>query len=138
MNDREFAIVRKTLAKTQKKLAEILGTSIKAIHSYEQGWRTIPIHIERQLYFLLSQKNKSFEARKPCWTIKKCPPERRAQCPAWEFRAGKLCWFINGTICECVNQDKWQDKMKVCKKCTVFSTILSENPDKVKNTSLYQ
>lgn len=127
MNDKEFAVVRKKLVKTQKKLAEMLGTSLKAIHSYEQGWRSIPIHVERQLYFLLAQKKQSLETRKACWTIKKCPPERREQCPAWEFQAGKFCWFINGTICECVTQSKWQDKMEVCKRCAVFSTILSEN-----------
>lgn len=138
MNDKEFAVVRKKLDKTQKKLAEILGTSLKAIHSYEQGWRSIPIHVERQLYFLLAQKRQSLETRKPCWTIKKCPPERREQCPAWEFQAGKFCWFINGTICECVNQSKWQDKMEVCKKCTVFDPILSGNPDKAQNSSVCQ
>ena len=131
MDDKEFALVRKTLAKTQKKLAEILGTSIKAIHSYEQGWRTIPLHIERQLYFLISQKNKSFEARKPCWAIKKCPPERRDQCPAWEFKAGKLCWFINGTICECINKTTWQDKMAVCKKCQAFDSAIARNTARI-------
>lgn len=138
MNDKEFAVLRKKLVKTQKKLAEMLGTSLKAIHSYEQGWRSIPIHVERQLYFLLAQKRQSLEARKACWTIKKCPPERRQQCPAWEFQAGKFCWFINGTICECVNQSKWQDKMEVCKKCAVFAPILSGNPDKAQNSSVYQ
>jgi hypothetical protein len=124
MNDKEFAAVRKKLAKTQKKLAEILGVSIKAIHSYEQGWRTIPSHVERQLYFLMAHKEKSFEARKPCWTVKKCPTARKEQCPAWEFQAGKLCWFINGTLCECVRQSKWQDKMEFCQKCEVFSPLL--------------
>ena len=125
MNDKEFAAVRKNLAKTQKKLAEILGVSIKAIHSYEQGWRSIPAHVERQLYFLLAHKKKSLEARKPCWTVKKCPTARKEQCPAWEFQAGKLCWFINGTLCECVNQSKWQDKMAFCQKCEVFSPLLA-------------
>ena len=128
MKDKEFAIVRKRLNKTQKKLSEILGTSIKAIHSYEQGWRAIPTHVERQLYFLLAQKGKSLETRKPCWTIKKCPPERKEQCPAWEFQAGKFCWFINGTICECVNQSKWENKMDVCHKCEVFSSLVSAEP----------
>ena len=138
MNYREFAIVRRNLAKTQKKLSEILGTSIKAIHSYEQGWRTIPLHVERQLYFLLAQKKQGFESRKPCWTIKKCPQERREQCPAWEFKAGKLCWFINGTICECINQDNWQDKMEVCKKCKVFDSTISGVFKQSKDRALIQ
>ena len=138
MNNKEFAFVRRELEKTQKKLAEILGTSIKAIHSYEQGWRSIPTHVERQLYFLLAHKKKNTEARKPCWTIKKCPTERRAKCPAWEFQAGKFCWFINGTICECVNKSKWQDKMEVCRKCTVFDNILSDDLEKIRNIPSYQ
>lgn len=126
MNDRNFVELRKKLGKTQKKLAEILGTSIKAIHSYEQGWRSIPAHVERQLYFLLGQKRQTVEAGKACWTIKKCPPARRERCPAWEFQAGKFCWFVNGTICECVSLGKWQDKMTVCRKCEVFRALLPE------------
>ena len=124
MNDKKFAVIRKKLAKTQKNLAEILGTSIKAIHSYEQGWRSIPSHIERQLYFLVAKKNEGLDSAKPCWVVKKCPTERKQQCPAWEFRSGKFCWFINGTICECVSLNKWQDKMQVCQKCEVFKPLL--------------
>ena len=45
MDDKEFLRARKILGKTQKQLAELLGTSIKAVHSYEQGWRTVPAHV---------------------------------------------------------------------------------------------
>jgi DNA-binding XRE family transcriptional regulator len=38
MDDKEFLRARKILEKTQKQLAELLGSSIKAVHSYEQGW----------------------------------------------------------------------------------------------------
>jgi transcriptional regulator with XRE-family HTH domain len=37
MDSKEFTYMRKRLNKTQKEIAEILGTSIKAVHSYEQG-----------------------------------------------------------------------------------------------------
>ena len=47
MDDKEFLRARKILEKTQKELAELLGSSIKAVHSYEQGWRTVPAHVER-------------------------------------------------------------------------------------------
>jgi len=53
MEKKEFSKIRKKLAKTQKQLAALLGMSLKTIHSYEQGWRSIPAHIERQLFFLL-------------------------------------------------------------------------------------
>ena len=49
----EFSLARKKLGKTQKQLSELLGMSLKTIHSYEQGWRTIPNHIEKHIYFLL-------------------------------------------------------------------------------------
>ena len=56
MNNKQFSALRKRLEKTQKQMAQLLGVSIKAIHSYEQGWRSIPMHVERQLYFLLYRK----------------------------------------------------------------------------------
>ena len=55
MDNKEFAAFRKALKKTQKQIAELLGTSIKAVHSYEQGWRKVPAHVERQLFFLVSR-----------------------------------------------------------------------------------
>jgi len=125
MDSKEFLRARKKLNKTQKQMAELLGSSIKAIHSYEQGWRSIPAHVERQVYFLLiRQRDEENKGPKPCWTVKNCPPQRKKQCPAWEFRAGKLCWFINGTICECTVQKNWQEKMKICRKCKVLSPII--------------
>ena len=122
MNSREFIYFRKKLNKTQRQMAQLLGTSLKAIHSYEQGWRSVPPSAERQIYFLVSRKAENRKSRKPCWVIKKCSPKQKAQCPAWEFKAGKLCWFINGTICEGSAQKNWQEKMKICRSCEVFLT----------------
>ena len=50
MDSNEFKSFRKKLNKTQKQMSQLLGTSLKAIHSYEQGWRTIPPAVERQLF----------------------------------------------------------------------------------------
>ena len=47
MNSKEFIYFRKKLNKTQKQMAQLLGTSLKAIHSYEQGWRSVPPSAER-------------------------------------------------------------------------------------------
>jgi len=123
MNSSEFTLARKKMNKTQKQLAELLGTSIKAIHSYEQEWRSVPPHVERQIYFLLSRMRGKDKKIKPCWVVKKCPPKRRQQCPAWEFQAGEICWFINGTICECNIQKNWQEKMKICRTCEVLNAL---------------
>ena len=103
-------------------MAQLLGTSVKAIHSYEQGWRRVPTHAERQLYFLAARKGE-YKGRKPCWVVKKCPYEQKRQCPAWEFQAGKLCWFINGTICDGTVQNDWQEKIKICRSCEVFNSV---------------
>ncbi len=123
MDKNEFKSYRKKLDKTQKQMAQLLGTSLKAIHSYEQGWRTIPPAVERQMYFLASRKFNSAKNSKPCWKIKGCGVEQKKQCPAFEFKSGNLCWFINGTICEGSIHENWKDKMKVCRTCEVFTSI---------------
>ena len=116
----EFVRIRKILGKTQKQLSELLGTSLKAIHSYEQGWRNVPWYVERQLLFLLSRKSGQYKSAKTCWKVRNCPDEQRERCPAWEFDAGKLCWFINGTICTGRPQKNWQEKIEICRRCEVF------------------
>ena len=124
MDSKEFIRLRKKLNKTQKQMAQLLGTSLKAIHSYEQAWRSVPASVERQMYFLESNIDENRERRKPCWVIKKCSPDQKKQCPAWEFKAGDLCWFINGTVCEGNVQSDWKEKMKICRSCEVFSRLL--------------
>jgi hypothetical protein len=72
------------------------------------------------MFFLVSRIAENRKRRKPCWVIKKCSLEQKAHCPAWEFKAGKLCWFINGTICEGTVQKSWKEKMEICRSCEVF------------------
>ena len=118
MEKNEFTTIRKKLAKTQKELSELLGTSLKAVSSYEQGWRNIPVHVERQLLFLLAQKNNT--GKYVCWDIRQCSEEVKQSCPAWEFNAGHLCWFISGTVCNNDVKKNWAEKITVCRKCPVF------------------
>ncbi len=120
MEKKDFAAIRKKLGKTQKETATLLGISLKAVCSYEQGWRTIPTHVERQLLFLLTRKRKSSTKSQNCWDLKNCPEERRNECPAWEFNSGKFCWFISGTICECAAQKSWDEKILICRNCIVM------------------
>jgi DNA-binding XRE family transcriptional regulator len=124
MEREEFKNYRKMLGKTQLQMSQLLGTSIKAVHSYEQGWRTIPTHVERQMFFLISRVKENKKNLKPCWVIKKCPQEVKTRCPAWEFQSGTLCWFINGTICDGTVHNKWKEKMVKCRSCDVFTEIL--------------
>ncbi len=124
MKKETFSKIRHYLGKTQKELAQLLGTSHKAIQSFEQGWRNIPMHAERQVLFLLTLKRFRNKRNKPCWAIRNCPMETKKSCPAWEFRAGHLCWFIGGTICEGKVQKSWHKKMKLCRECEVFRSVL--------------
>jgi len=122
----EFVEARIRLDKSQKEMSQLLGVSVKAIYSYEQGWRSIPTHVERQVFFLLSRKRgaRNLSKAKPCWIIKKCPPKRRKECPAYEYNAGKFCWLVNGTICECKAQKNWKEKMKICRECAVMNDLI--------------
>jgi len=122
----EFVEARVRLDKSQKEMSQLLGVSVKAIYSYEQGWRSIPTHVERQVFFLLSRKRgaRNLSKAKPCWIIKKCPPKRRKECPAYEYNAGKFCWLVNGTICECKAQKNWKEKMKICRECAVMNDLI--------------
>ncbi|MCF8031167.1 MAG: helix-turn-helix domain-containing protein [Desulfohalobiaceae bacterium] len=124
MENQEFATFRKRLGKTQKQLAQLLGTSVKAVHSYEQGWRSIPQHVERQLLFLVTRKSGMQKELQPCWEVMNCPPEQVEDCPAWEFQVGTLCWFINGTICNGYVHSDWKEKMKVCRTCRMLISML--------------
>ncbi len=131
MTSKEFVSIRKELEKTQKEMAELLGASIKSVHSYEQGWRRIPGHVERQVFFLLANKSQAANRIKPCWDIKKCPTGRKEACPAWEFNAGNFCWFINGTICECRARKTWREKIALCRNCKVLISLAGDllDPD---------
>jgi DNA-binding XRE family transcriptional regulator len=121
----EFSRIRRYLGKTQSQLAQLLGVSPKAIQSFEQGWRNIPVHTERQVLLLVALKKGALAQKNgPCWAIRKCPVEIRENCPAWEFQASHLCWFINGTICQGKVRESWQKKMKLCRQCKVFRDML--------------
>lgn len=124
MDKTEFSKIRRSLGKTQIQMAHLLGVSKKGIESFEQGWRNIPVHVERQMLFLLA-KRKGGGKSMPCWVLRNCPGKRKECCPAWEFHSGDLCWFINGTICDGAVQESWQEKMEECRMCTVFQSIFS-------------
>ncbi len=125
MDNKEFGYIRQKMQKTQKEMAELLGASRKAVESYEQGWRNIPVSVERHVLFLLAIKMGAYERSAPCWKISRCTPEMKGACPAWEYKSGHLCWFINGTICQGKRQKSWKQKIALCRKCKVFPSFMS-------------
>ncbi|MBU0995825.1 MAG: helix-turn-helix transcriptional regulator [Proteobacteria bacterium] len=126
MDSDEFVGFRKKLNKTQSQMAQLLGVSVKAIHSYEQGWRSVPAHVEKQMLFLVARVMQNGNSNKPCWEIKNCPDERKKTCPVFEFDAGKLCWMISGTLCEGHARKSWQEKMKICRQCKALIPVLKK------------
>lgn len=122
MYPEEFQQCRKKLKKTQKEMADLLGVSLKAVHSYEQSWREIPLHIERQIFFLLSNRQGKEKCLSPCWEIKKC--EMKRQCPAWEFQCGHLCWYLAGTLCNCTQGYTFEEKAERCRQCDILRSRL--------------
>ncbi|MCP4626024.1 MAG: transcriptional regulator, partial [bacterium] len=94
--------------------------------SFEQGWREIPVHIERQILYLLAKCLHITSQSTLCWDMMECPDETRLACPAWEFQCGHICWFINGTICKGVVQHSWREKTKLCRQCDMLKNLLAE------------
>ena len=123
MEGAQFSQIRRTLGKSQRQLARLLGVSAKAIQSFEQGWRRIPSSAERQLLLLLCLKSSSNKASSPCWAVRRCSDRWKANCPSWEFNAGRLCWLVNGTFCRGQLQESWQKKMELCQGCEVYLSI---------------
>ena len=123
MDGKEFAAIRSKLEMTQKQMAELLGRSLRAVQSFEQGWRKVPENIERQLLYLVFMKEMRGKSLIPCWELKNCPMEKRDNCPAWEFNTGQLCWFINGTICQGKAPQHWDEKLASCRLCPVFDPV---------------
>jgi transcriptional regulator with XRE-family HTH domain len=118
MSGPEFSRLRASLGKSQRELAGILGLSLKAIESYEQGWRNVPAHVERLLYFLLFKLNEDeIEAEEPCWESKACSDERRSKCVAYVAKEGRFCWFFTGRLCASGEDG--------CYACDVFTKMLS-------------
>jgi DNA-binding XRE family transcriptional regulator len=130
MSGSEFARLRASLGKSQRELAELLGISLKAVESYEQGWRNVPAHVERILYFLLFKLNEDdIKAEEPCWKSMDCPSERRSKCVAYVAKEGRFCWFFTGRLCARANAAESgvvDEDDRGCYTCSVFSRMLAK------------
>ena len=122
MDKAGFSRMRVLLGKSQRDLARLLGVSLKAVESYEQGWRGVPSNVERMLYFLLFKLNgKSFMRESPCWTSKSCSEESRKDCLAYVTGEGHFCWFFTGGLCASAKASGIGERY--CYGCGVFSSL---------------
>jgi transcriptional regulator with XRE-family HTH domain len=132
----EFSRLRKLLGKSQKELAEILGISRKAVESYEQGWRKVPVNTERMLYFLLFKLKEPLLAGKgSCWDERACPDSVRQTCMTWLVGEGHYCWFFTGKLCAARRPENQEsgppdaggaggNDLAVCRSCPVFRELV--------------
>ena len=113
--------IRKKVGMTQAKLSQALGVSIRAIQSYEQGWRDVPTHIMVQLLVLAAAYYTKGDRRK-CWEIMRCSLESMEKCPCCKTD-GMLCWLVTGRqSAPCEKDDT--NGISACLKCPVVQEIL--------------
>jgi len=132
MDKEEFSRIRRLLGKTQNHMAQILCVSPKAIQSFEQGWRNIPAHIQREMLLLWALKESSGDRVPACWEIQACPDEWKKKCMVWELKIESLCWYFNGTFCQGQIHKSWDEKIQKCRECKVYQSIFNlKSPDQV-------
>jgi DNA-binding transcriptional regulator YiaG len=115
--------IREILNRTQIELARALGVSEKAVQSYEQGWRTIPIRVMIQLLVLLALYRRQTMKDVPCWKIRRCKPEIRKDCPGFTVGLGQFCWFIGAKNCV-PDRSLFKKGILPCMNCDVIKRLL--------------
>jgi len=123
--------IRKTIGMTQSALAKSLGVSIRAVQSYEQGWREVPTHIMVQLLVLAAAFYPKHD-RKPCWDMLGCSEENKKKCPCCKTN-GMLCWLVTGRQSAPCRQGHDTD-LTACMECSVVKQLLSKNFDSCDTT----
>lgn len=119
--------LRAALGKSQSEMALLLGVSVRAVQSYEQGWRPCPPYVQKLTGLLMFlQHRKANPDISPCWEVKNCDSEKREKCAAFQFGSGEFCWLVTGSNCNCdtTQPRSWQSKMVKCTKCPVMTSWL--------------
>lgn len=121
----DIRAVREALGKSQREAAQLLGVSIRAVQSYEQGWRPVPSTVQRLAGILLTAiRRHGRPAGSPCWKVRGCSPDTRTDCSAYQNRTGDLCWALMGTRCDGKEFRQWEEKVRHCMDCSVMSRWL--------------
>lgn len=104
-------------------MASALGISTKAVQSYEQGWRPVPVRVMIQLLTLLSLYKNQNKDSMPCWEIRNCRTSMRKDCPSFTVGRGQFCWFIGTRECKPPGGVSDEDAMP-CMSCPVVQRLL--------------
>lgn len=126
MPDLDLRSIREHLGLTQSEFATLLGFSVRAIQSCEQGWRKPSPALEKSalLLYIARQQGSTF-GQLPCWEVVKCDPGNRDRCLAYGTRQGHLCWFLTGNMsCAVKPLRSWEEKKQWCSRCSFFRRML--------------
>ncbi len=118
--------IRRSLAKSQSELADMLHISVRTVQSYEQGRRNIPPRVQELAGVLLYLERRR-EQRKlqPCWEIRNCHPSVRGECRAYQLEAGDFCWLVTGNDCGDQKLESRGAKLEKCGQCPVTKQWLA-------------
>lgn len=119
--------IRGILGRTQAEMAAALGVSSKAIQSYEQGWRAVPVRVMIQILVLLALYRKQAMDDVPCWEIRKCPTSERERCASFTVGRGQFCWFIGSKNCR-PSDSGTTPSFLPCMDCPVVKRLLKGRP----------
>lgn len=124
--DRAAAVrrIRAIMGRTQSELASALGVSEKAIQSYEQGWREVPLRAMIQLLVLLALYRKQSMDDTPCWELRKCNESQREHCASFTVGNGQFCWFVGSKDCRPVRKARTAPAFP-CAACPVVRRLLT-------------
>ncbi|MEI6499449.1 MAG: helix-turn-helix domain-containing protein [Armatimonadota bacterium] len=124
----DLKAIRQELGLSQAQFARLVGFSVRAVQSCEQGWRKPGAALERAaLLLLMAQRNPEGLSDLRCWEVMTCPPERRQECITYRTRQGHLCWFLNGTLCTNEKLQDWENKRPICQACPVFQMLMTSS-----------
>jgi len=123
----DLRAVRRELGLSQAGLADLIGVSLRAIQSCEQGWRKPGQALEKAVVLLLLASRKGSElGNELCWDSIDCSEVERKNCLVYQSQQGHLCWLLSGNICKGRRLRTWQDKKDVCLQCPFFRDLLPE------------
>jgi DNA-binding transcriptional regulator YiaG len=115
--------IRGILGRTQAELAKAMGLSVKAVQSYEQGWRDVPARVMIQLLILLALFRRHTMGDVPCWETRKCNPAHRSRCASFTMGQGQFCWFVGSEHC-LPSRTKRSGPFLPCMGCPVIKRLL--------------
>lgn len=130
MENLDLKSIRESLGLTQAEFATMLGYSVRAIQSCEQGWRKPSPALEKMalLMYVAHQQGDAFEGQY-CWEAVQCSPLVREGCVAYTTRQGHLCWFLTGNVaCARTRLRSWDEKKAICLECPFFQQMLAGPP----------